>query len=130
NLDEIDEEGRWENDKDLLDHLIRDVLDLTEVEVDLTEVEVDLTEVEVDLTEVEVDLTEVEVDLTEVEVVSATRILETKADDRNRMMIVALSNRSMRGKVLRVAKNLREKEVWKHVFISADQTKREREKHY
>ena len=72
-------------------------------------------------------------DLTEVEVISATRIPETKADDRNRMMIVSLSNGSMRGKVLslrlRVAKKLREKEEWKHVFISADHTKREWEKH-
>ena len=62
NLNEIDEEDRWENNKDLAEHLIHDVLDLTEVEV-----------------------------------ISATRIPETKADDRNRMMIVALSNRSMRG---------------------------------
>ena len=45
-------------------------------------------------------------DLTEVEVMSATRILETKAYDKNILMIVALSNRSMRWKVLRVAKNL------------------------
>ena len=53
-------------------------------------------------------------DLTEVEVISATRIPETKADDTSRMMIVALSNRSMRGRVLnRVTKKLQEKEEWK-----------------
>ena len=89
NLDEIDEEGRWENDKDLVEHLINDV-----------------------------------------EVILATRIPETKADDRNRIMIVALGKQSIRGKVLRVANKLREKEEWKHTFISVDRTKRERQKHY
>ena len=72
-----------ENDKDLVEHLIHDVLDLTEVEVDLTEVEVDQTEVEVIL---------------------ATRIPETKADDRKRVMIVALRNSSMRGKCKETAR--------------------------
>ena len=69
-------------------------------------------------------------DLTEVEVMSATRIPERKADDKNILMIVALSNRSMRWKVLRVAKNLREKGEWRHLVIIADQKKREREKQY
>ena len=68
NLDEIDEEGRWENDVNLVEHLIHNVLDQTEVDV-----------------------------------ISAARIPEAKADDRNIMMVVALSNCSLGGKLLRVA---------------------------
>ena len=34
----------------------------------------------------------------------------------------------MKVKVLRVAKSLRSKDQWKQVYISADETKREREK--
>ena len=90
NLDEIDKEGRWENDIDLVEHLIHDVLNQTEVEV-----------------------------------ISATRIPKTKADDRNRIVVVTLNKKKKkRRKVLKVAKNLREKEEWKRVHQCGPDEKR------
>ena len=44
--------------------------------------------------------------------------------------LVTLGTRTMKVKVLRVAKSLRSKDQWKQVYISADETKREREKQY
>ena len=51
-----------------------------------------------------------------------------KTEDRNRLMGVTLGNRNTKMKVLRIATNLRGKDEWEYVFISADETKREREK--
>jgi hypothetical protein len=66
----------------------------------------------------------------DVEVISTGRVPENKIDGRNRLVVVTLRTRTMKVKVLKVAKSLRSKDQWKQVYISADETKREREKQY
>ena len=95
NLEEIEEGGRWKDDKELVEHLVHNVLGQKGVEV-----------------------------------VSTGRVPENKIDGRNRLVVVTLGTRTMKVKVLRVAKSLRSKDQWKQVYISADETKREREKQY
>jgi hypothetical protein len=95
NLEEIEEGGRWKDDKELVEHLVHNVLGQKDVEV-----------------------------------VSTGRVPENKIDGRNRLVVVTLGTRTMKVKVLRVAKSLRSKDQWKQVYISADETKREREKQY
>ena len=89
NLEEIKEGGRWKDDKELVEHLVHNVLGQKDVEV-----------------------------------VSTGRVPENKIDGRNRLVVVTLGTRTMKVKVLRVAKSLRSKDQWKQVYISADETKK------
>jgi len=95
NLEEIEEGGRWNDDKELVEHLVHNVLGQKDVEV-----------------------------------VSTGRVPENRIDGRNRLVVVTLGTRTMKVKVLRVAKSLRSNDQWKQVYINADETKREREKQY
>ena len=95
NLEEIEEGGCWNDDKELVEHLVHNVLGQKDVDV-----------------------------------ISTGRVPENKIDGRNRLVVVTLGTRTMKVKLLRVAKSLRSKDQWKQVYISADETKREREKQY
>ena len=96
NLEEIEEGGRWKDEKELVEHLVHNVLGQKYVEVILT---------------------------------GSGRVPENRIGGRNRLVVVTLGTRTMKIKMLRVAKSLRSKDQWKQVYISADETKREREKH-
>ena len=89
NLEEIEEGGRRKDDKELVEHLVHNVLGQNDVEV-----------------------------------VSTGRVPENKIDGRNRLVVVTLGTRTMKVKVLRVAKSLQSKDQWKQVYISEDETKR------
>ena len=95
NLEEIEEGGRWKDNKELVEHLVHNFLGQKDVEV-----------------------------------ISTGRVPENRIDGRNRLVVVTLVTRTMKVKVLRVAKSLRSKDQWKQVYINADETKREREKQY
>ena len=88
-----DEDGGWKDDRELLEHLVHNVLEQKEVEE-----------------------------------VSVTRVPDM--EDRNILTVVTLGNSNMKMKVLRVTNNLRDKDEWGHVFISAYETTRERDKLY
>ena len=66
----------------------------------------------------------------DVKVVSAKRVPDKKTPGKNRAIVATLGNRNMKDKVLRVAKQLRDKQGWRDVYIGPDHTKVERERDY
>ncbi len=66
----------------------------------------------------------------DVKIVSAKRVPDKKTPGKNRAIVATLGNRNIKDKVLRVVKQLRSKQVWRHVYIGPDHTKLERERDY
>lgn len=66
----------------------------------------------------------------DINIVSASRIPSKPVPGRKRLIVATLGDRNMKGKVLRNAKKLRNKQDFRNVFIGPDMTKKECELDY